>query len=950
VVDGLDEARWLPCDLFPPAPPSGRLIVLSRRASNDEWIGDLGLEPTAVTRLALGTLEESDVAAVLEAAGGPAAHLAKDGAFVRALRDVAVYEAAGDRLRGDPLYVRLLVEDVRQKRIGSVEQLTRQPVGLKGYFDDWWSQITAALSGAVLRDLLGYLLVAKGPLTRTELAAVDEHDALDEFGREGVAPLDDVLAAARRFLAGDDDAGLSFGHPRFEAYLREGPFKATPTGTYAERLCAYCARWQETHLFGPYALTHYVEHLADRDAGEERRDVLTNARYVSLKLRALGIDALLADYAKSGDALPGETSVASVGRVLRRSRITLAREPDQLAAQLHGRLVGSNDPGIRGMLAALDEVAPPLWLAARTRVLASEQDLDGTLPLVGTVRALAFGTLGGATVLAVGIDDRVVLHDPLRGTSELGTVSNDGCRVTAVCLTTIDGQPAVVAASGYEGRLSVRDPRSDEEIGASVALAAYADTVAVGTLGHRLVIAAAGNGQVWAWDARTREEVEIATEDLRGELLEVATIDRRLTFTVKSVSDTGTPQIGVIDAATLHELSPTFRDIGMEPKAVRVAKLQDGVVLSFLYPPALCGLWSAETGQAIGPYVDMGDAPVRCHALGEIEGRRIVAASLDYAGTGIVHLREAGRRVVSTRRQRPIGAVGDLPIYGLRADDTGSLIALSGLAISLKRVDTEGDQVLTPLEETARDETIAAVLAGSPEVRGFAVREGPRLVHLIDEGELGARHTVTAERFRRDTPLQWRATARAWGALDGRAVLAVGSYGGAAWLWDIADRSLLAGPFADVPDELFVARPELKAARPPEVTSLAIGRSGDREVVATACGGQVQIWDARTSERLDGPRTGDEVVVALELGALAGRDVIVTGSRGGVVRIWDLADAAQLAAITLDSGADGVWVIRDAEAVAALTGDAHLHVLDLRRGDRRTPLEVPAPSPRAGSP
>jgi WD40 repeat protein len=210
----------------------------------------------------------------------------------------------------------------------------------------------------------------------------------------------------------------------------------------------------------------------------------------------------------------------------------------------------------------------------------------------------------------------------------------------------------------------------------------------------------------------------------------------------------------------------------------------------------------------------------------------------------------------------------------------------------------------------------------------------PHFVRLVKEYDMGARGTADAERLRRSAPLQWPATARCWAVLDGRAVLAIGSYGGAVWLWDIADRSLMAGPFADVPEELFVARPELKAARPPHVTSLAIGRSGGRDIVATACGGEVQMWEARTSERLSAPDVGDEVVVALALGPIHGRDVLVTGSRGGVVRVWDAAEARHVAGITLDAGVDGVWVVRNADAVAALTGDSQLHVLDLLAGSR----------------
>ena len=48
--------------------------------------------------------------------------------------------------------------------------------------------------------------------------------------------------------------------------------------------------------------------------------------------------------------------------------------------------------------------------------------------------------------IAVAADDRIVLHDPLKGASEWATIHNDGCRVTAVGLASLEGRPVVVAA------------------------------------------------------------------------------------------------------------------------------------------------------------------------------------------------------------------------------------------------------------------------------------------------------------------------------------------------------------------------------------------------------------------------------------------------------------------------------------------------------------------------
>jgi WD40 repeat protein len=206
------------------------------------------------------------------------------------------------------------------------------------------------------------------------------------------------------------------------------------------------------------------------------------------------------------------------------------------------------------------------------------------------------------------------------------------------------------------------------------------------------------------------------------------------------------------------------------------------------------------------------------------------------------------------------------------------------------------------------------MLTGATAPAGFTQASPSGSTALIDESAFGARGTAHAERLRRSAPIEWPATARCWAALGGRAVLAVGSYAGVVWVWDIRDGSLISGPFADIPEEIYVAGPQLKAQRPPHVTSVAIGRCGGRDVVTTACGGAVQLWDADSGERLPGPDVGNEFIDALALGRIRGRDALVTGSRGGVLRLWDATEARRIAAVTLD----------------ALTADFHLHFFDVR--------------------
>jgi WD40 repeat protein len=108
-----------------------------------------------------------------------------------------------------------------------------------------------------------------------------------------------------------------------------------------------------------------------------------------------------------------------------------------------------------------------------------------------------------------------------------------------------------------------------------------------------------------------------------------------------------------------------------------------------------------------------------------------------------------------------------------------------------------------------------------------------------------------------------------------------------------------------------------------------LGHLGSVNVVASACAGMVRLWEVAGGSELDAPDMGDDFVERIDLGTLAGQDVLVTGSRGGTVAIWNLATRGSLATLTLDGSIEGVWVVHGADMVAALTPDNQLHLFDL---------------------
>jgi hypothetical protein len=88
------------------------------------------------------------------------------------------------------------------------------------------------------------------------------------------------------------------------------------------------------------------------------------------------------------------------------------------------------------------------------------------------------------------------------------------------------------------------------------------------------------------------------------------------------------------------------------------------------------------------------------------------------------------------------------------------------------------------------------------------------------------------------------------------------------------------------------------------------------------------MWDIETGNRIPAPNTGSSKVLAVALGVLDEREVLVTASLGGAVVIWDAATSNRLAGIKLDAAVSGVWVARKTDVVGALTVDSELQLFD----------------------
>jgi hypothetical protein len=205
VLDAVDEVDRNPNFLFgllPTRLPSGVFVVLSARSQGDRcYLTDIGLELRDVgLRITLGPLDLATVTNLLERAGRRARKQAKQPEFVRKLCEVS---------GGDPFYLRFLVEDVERGDI-TAANLESTPSGLSGYLDRQLSMLNRSAHMPQQRDVLGFILAAKGPLSRADLTAL-------VHGLDGIN-FNDVLSDIHRFLLVRDDT-YTFCHERFKNYF-----------------------------------------------------------------------------------------------------------------------------------------------------------------------------------------------------------------------------------------------------------------------------------------------------------------------------------------------------------------------------------------------------------------------------------------------------------------------------------------------------------------------------------------------------------------------------------------------------------------------------------------------------------------------------------------------------------------------------------------------------------
>jgi hypothetical protein len=358
------------------------------------------------------------------------------------------------KAEGNFQYVTFLL-DALAKEQQSWEDLDALPAGLDGLYHDSLQRVVR-LGGKQWEDyakFLAVLSVAKESLT---LAHVQAFIGQDE--RTAWALLGDLWQFVKptQRVEGQEEDYYRLYHQSVIDFLRRPQLQVKgkrlpnsyflPAMSGHEQIVSYYQHLPGTWLTEEfpqdrpeaYLCRHLAYHLAEAKKQEELEELLLNCRWLRSKLAATGIHALIRDY----DYLRENPDLRLIQRALQLSGHVLARDADQLAGQLPGRLMSIESPKIQNFLEQLRLLQTCLWL----------RPLSPTLtPPGGFLLATLRGHGGGVQAVALtpdgrravsGSDDKTLKVWDLESWVVLQTLRGHEGSVKAVALTP-DGRRAV---------------------------------------------------------------------------------------------------------------------------------------------------------------------------------------------------------------------------------------------------------------------------------------------------------------------------------------------------------------------------------------------------------------------------------------------------------------------------------------------------------------------------
>jgi hypothetical protein len=179
-------------------------------------------------------------------------------------------EAVTRKSEGLPLYVRMVIEDLKAGRL-TVWDEEKLPEGLKGYYEKLLERLQVSDIGTVLTSLFCILAWAKEPITEGMIKFLLQTHNLASTQRWDELPrraLEHGHLMLQRRPTSDGEAGWMIYHDSFRQHLLESGTVSASREWAQERWLEVCKDWkalasQEPSLYR-YVLRHYDEHLYDK--------------------------------------------------------------------------------------------------------------------------------------------------------------------------------------------------------------------------------------------------------------------------------------------------------------------------------------------------------------------------------------------------------------------------------------------------------------------------------------------------------------------------------------------------------------------------------------------------------------------------------------------------------------------------------------------------------------
>ena len=156
----------------------------------------------------------------------------------------------------------------------------KQPRKLEAFLKDWW-KATVAQAGADKAALDLPRDARRGAWSRsTATISASLHERLRSSWTDD--PIARLVTGMRRVVAGSDEDGYAFAHPRFRSYVRRFPEIAP----YDAQLLAYCEGWRGQSR--RYALTYGIRHLAQAQRHDRLIETVLDEEFQAEQKQVLG--------------------------------------------------------------------------------------------------------------------------------------------------------------------------------------------------------------------------------------------------------------------------------------------------------------------------------------------------------------------------------------------------------------------------------------------------------------------------------------------------------------------------------------------------------------------------------------------------------------------------------------------------------------------------------------